>query len=84
MVTQCGLNDVVGPMYLADEKHLSEQLKQKVDGEVGLLLQQAKQDVMALLTEKAEVGLGGGGAEACPCGVWCCFPGVTGACVGRG
>ena len=34
MVTQCGFNDVVGPMYFADEagKGLSEETRRKVWG----------------------------------------------------
>jgi ATP-dependent Zn protease len=31
MVMQCGLNDELGPLYIEDEKHLSESLKQQVD-----------------------------------------------------
>jgi ATP-dependent Zn protease len=37
MVMQCGLNDELGPLYIEDEKHLSESLKQQVDaGALGL------------------------------------------------
>jgi ATP-dependent Zn protease len=31
MVMQCGLNDELGPLYIEDEKLLSESLKQQVD-----------------------------------------------------
>lgn len=36
MVMQCGLSEAVGPLYVADEKSLSETMKQAVDeGEAG-------------------------------------------------
>ena len=36
MVTQCGFNDVVGPMFFADEgKGLSEETRRKVGPSVG-------------------------------------------------
>lgn len=31
MVMQCGLSDAVGPIYVEDEKHLGEELKQQID-----------------------------------------------------
>jgi len=52
MVTQCGMNAEVGPLYVADEKHLSEALKQVIDGQVRQMLVEARTSVKALLTEK--------------------------------
>eukprot|EP00775_Hariotina_reticulata_P001558 gene1558-1898_t len=54
MIMQCGLNDDVGPLYIEDEKHLSEQLKQQVDSEVRGLLKEARTQVKALLSEKLD------------------------------
>ncbi len=31
MVTQCGLSDAIGPIYVEDEKLLGESLKQQID-----------------------------------------------------
>lgn len=36
MVMQCGLNDAIGPVYVQDQKLLSEHSKQAVDTEVGV------------------------------------------------
>jgi ATP-dependent metalloprotease len=54
MVMQCGLNDELGPLYIEDEKLLSEALKQQVDAEVRGLLINARSQVKALLTEQLE------------------------------
>jgi ATP-dependent metalloprotease len=54
MVMQCGLNDELGPLYIEDEKLLSESLKQQVDAEVRGLLINARSQVKALLTEQLE------------------------------
>ncbi|KAF6252523.1 hypothetical protein COO60DRAFT_1471478 [Scenedesmus sp. NREL 46B-D3] len=54
MVMQCGLNDELGPLYIEDEKLLSESMKQQVDTEVRGLLINARSQVKALLTEQLE------------------------------
>lgn len=38
MVMQCGLSDTVGPVYVNDEKHLSEASRQAIDTEVGVFI----------------------------------------------
>lgn len=53
---QCGLNDEIGPIYVSDEKHLSEQLKQKIDAEVRSMLVEARQSVKDMLNDKMQVG----------------------------
>jgi len=52
MVMQCGLNDVVGPVYVADEKSLSDASRAAVDGEVRAMLVGARAQVKALLTAR--------------------------------
>jgi ATP-dependent metalloprotease len=52
MVMQCGLNDAVGPVYVADEKQLSEQSRQQIDSEVRAMLVEARDRVRQLLTER--------------------------------
>eukprot|EP00878_Enallax_costatus_P022593 GHUV01023984.1.p1 GENE.GHUV01023984.1~~GHUV01023984.1.p1 ORF type:complete len:120 (+),score=44.59 GHUV01023984.1:890-1249(+) len=54
MITQCGLNDELGPMYVEDEKLVSEALKQQIDSEVRGLLVNARNQVKALLTDKLD------------------------------
>uniref|UniRef100_A0A383WAE8 AAA+ ATPase domain-containing protein n=1 Tax=Tetradesmus obliquus TaxID=3088 RepID=A0A383WAE8_TETOB len=54
MVMQCGLNDELGPLYIEDEKLLSESTKQQIDTEVRGLLINARNQVKALLTEQLE------------------------------
>eukprot|EP00882_Tetradesmus_deserticola_P011814 GHRQ01012505.1.p1 GENE.GHRQ01012505.1~~GHRQ01012505.1.p1 ORF type:complete len:329 (+),score=195.39 GHRQ01012505.1:773-1759(+) len=54
MVMQCGLNDELGPLFIEDEKLLSESTKQQVDSEVRGLLISARSQVKSLLTEQLE------------------------------
>lgn len=54
MIMQCGLNDELGPLYIEDEKHLSEALKQQVDSEVRGLLVNARNQVKVLLRDKLD------------------------------
>ncbi|KAJ9524515.1 hypothetical protein QJQ45_019587, partial [Haematococcus lacustris] len=56
MVTECGLNDAVGPMYVAEssskQSTMSESLKQQVDEQVRLMLVEARDGVRALLRSR--------------------------------
>ncbi|GAX77639.1 hypothetical protein CEUSTIGMA_g5082.t1 [Chlamydomonas eustigma] len=52
MVTQCGFNGVVGPLYVSDDKYLSEDMRRQIDVEVRQLLVEAREDVKTLLTER--------------------------------
>lgn len=54
MVTQCGMNESVGPMYVADEKLLSEGFRQQIDGEVRRMLVEAREKVKTLLQDRIE------------------------------
>ena len=61
MVTHCGMNDVVGPQYLAsgDERGgapMSDETRNAVDTEVRRMLVDAKEEVKTLLTTRMEVG----------------------------
>lgn len=61
MVTRCGMNDVVGPQYLAsgDERGgapMSDETRNAVDAEVRRMLVDAKEEVKTLLTTRMEVG----------------------------
>ena len=54
MVVNCGMNEVIGPQYISEEgsKLMSEELRQKVDGEVSKMLLEAKEEVKKLLTDR--------------------------------
>ncbi len=54
MVMQCGLNEAVGPVYVADDKALSEQSRQQIDAEVRSMLVEARERVRTLLTDKLQ------------------------------
>lgn len=54
MVMQCGLNEAVGPVYVADEKLLSEKSRQQIDAEVRSMLVEAREKVRGLLTDKLQ------------------------------
>ena len=56
MVTQCGLSDAIGPIYVTDEKLLSEDLKRRIDAEVHSMLVDARAAAKALLNDKIQVG----------------------------
>lgn len=54
MVSECGLSDAIGPLYIEDGS-VSEQTKQRVDEEVGRIVRGAKDEVMAMLSENIKV-----------------------------
>eukprot|EP00197_Chlamydomonas_leiostraca_P003648 CAMPEP_0202861408 /NCGR_PEP_ID=MMETSP1391-20130828/2816_1 /ASSEMBLY_ACC=CAM_ASM_000867 /TAXON_ID=1034604 /ORGANISM="Chlamydomonas leiostraca, Strain SAG 11-49" /LENGTH=821 /DNA_ID=CAMNT_0049540795 /DNA_START=584 /DNA_END=3045 /DNA_ORIENTATION=+ len=52
MVTECGLDDVVGPVHMSEPKEASEATRQVVDERIRLMLTEARDSVRALLTAR--------------------------------